>query len=196
MIAVVENLAIDSRVAGLAQSNRDKARSALPEARTLFELSEAATAAAAQPAESVEDAIAQRIVLLLRRVFPAMAVQDLRSIAAACAWFSAPGGSCLFSQGENSDSIYILASGMLGAYRVAAGGGEELLGRIGAGEIVGEIGFITGEPRMATVRALRNCEVLRISKEELQRLALRVPTMLMGLCSTVVRRLHDAQEKR
>jgi len=85
---------------------------------------------------------------------------------------------------------------MLGAYRVAAGGGEELLGRIGAGEIVGEIGFITGEPRMATVRALRNCEVLRISKEELQRLALRVPTMLMGLCSTVVRRLHDAQEKR
>jgi NTE family protein len=71
-----------------------------------------------------------------------------------------------------------------------------LLGWIGAGEIAGEMGFVTREPRTATVRALRNSELLRVSRAELRELEFRYPTILMELCSTVVRRLRNAQERR
>jgi NTE family protein len=142
------------------------------------------------------DALAGRMTSLLKSVFPTFAPQDLGLIATACSWFSLPGGSCLFSQGEESDAIYILTSGMLGAYRIDPAGGEKLLGRIGPGEIVGEMGFITGERRAAAIRALRNCELLRVSRDELRKLSLRYPGVLMELCSTVVRRLRDAQETR
>jgi hypothetical protein len=44
-----------------------------------------------------------------------------------------------------------------------ANGGEILLCRLWLGDIIGEIGFITGEARSATVKALRNRELFRIS---------------------------------
>jgi NTE family protein len=150
---------------------------------------------AGPPADS-EVIIAARMVSLLKNVFRTFAPQDLGRIATACSWFSVPGGSRLFSQGDESDSIYILTSGMLGTYWINPAGGEKLLGRIGAGEIVGEMGFITGERRAATVRALRNCELLRVSRDELRKLSVRYPAVLTELCGTVVRRLRDAQETR
>src|SRR5712691_6676628 len=148
------------------------------------------------PPADAEDIIAERMISLLKNVFRTFVLQDLGRIATACSWFSVPGGSRLFSQGDESDSIYVLTSGMLGAYWINPAGGEKLLGRIGAGEIVGEMGFITGERRAATIRALRNCELLRVSRDELRKLSLRYPAVLMELCSTVVRRLRDAQETR
>jgi NTE family protein len=102
----------------------------------------------------------------------------------------------VFHQGDPSDSIYVVVSGVLGAYLTDQPGGGRLLRRIGAGEILGEIGFITGEPRAATVKALRNCELLRVSHDELRKLAHQNPTVLMELCSTVIRRLRETEEQR
>jgi len=142
------------------------------------------------------DAILDQIVSLLARsdLFPSLAPDHLRALAAGCSWFSVPGGHPVFQEGSESDAIFIVATGMLGAYRRNADGGDRLLGRIGAGEVVGEMGLVTGEVRTATVKALRDSELLRISKEDLQRVAFQSPAVLMELCGTVVRRLRGVQE--
>jgi len=92
-------------------------------------------------------------------------------MAAACSWLSRSRRKPCVPPGDPSDSIYVVVSGVLGAYLTDQPGGGRLLRRIGAGEILGEIGFITGEPRAATVKALRNCELLRVSHDELRKLA-------------------------
>lgn len=141
------------------------------------------------------DPLFDHVMTLLRRsrCFPLATDDDLVSIAVNASWFSVPGGSTLFQQHEPSDSLYLLLSGLLGAY-TADPSGEVLIGRIGSGEIVGEMGCVTGEPRSATLRALRSREVLRISRDHLENLASRNPDILMSLCRTVIGRMRSIQK--
>ncbi len=137
-----------------------------------------------------------RQLLAKSDLFPSLASDHRHVLADGCAWFSMPGGAQLFQEGSESDAIFIISTGMLGAYRREGDGSERLLGRMGTGEVVGEIGLITGEVRSATVRALRDSELLRISNRDLQRAALHSPTILTELCRTVVRRLRDSQARQ
>lgn len=138
----------------------------------------------------------RHIVEQLRRCAPpAMAKQEtIGRVASAARWFSLPGGTVLFEKGDASDTIYLLLSGALGVSVMRANGAERMVGRLGPGEIVGEMGCITGEPRSATVRALRTCELLAISWEDLEAIAASDPAVLTLICRTVVQRLVRAQE--
>jgi len=143
------------------------------------------------------DLILDQIVSLLAKsdLFPSLAPDHIRALAVDCSWFSVPGGHPVFQEGSESDAIFIVATGLLGVYRRDLDGKDRFLGRIGAGEVVGEMGLLTGEVRTATVKALRDSELLRISKDELQHIAFQSPAVLMELCGTVVRRLQNVQAR-
>jgi NTE family protein len=114
-------------------------------------------------------------------------------LANAARWFSIPGGNMLFNRGDRSDSLYIILSGVLGVYSDRVPG---VVYRLGPGEVVGEMGSITGEPRTATVRALRSSEVLEISVDQLGRIADEHPEALLSVCRIAIQRLIQAQEGR
>ena len=62
-------------------------------------------------------------------------------------------GEVVFREGEPSRAVLLIIAGEVEALK-AIPGGHILLGRAGAGEIVGEMGVIEGRPRSATVRTL------------------------------------------
>ena len=63
-------------------------------------------------------------------------------------------GETLFHQGETGDAIYIVISGVLGAWVKDSEEKEAVkIGKIGPGEPVGEIQFFTGSTYTATVKA-------------------------------------------
>src|SRR5437870_2775033 len=80
-------------------------------------------------------------------------------------YFGLPGGWQLFGPGEPSDQIYFVLSGSLGAFRVGSNGKMELVGHIRAGEPVGEMSMIAGEPHEHAVFALRDAELISISRQ-------------------------------
>jgi CRP-like cAMP-binding protein len=86
------------------------------------------------------------------------------------------GGDTLFEAGSASDCLYILRSGSLGAFVGAPG--STMIGQVVAGETVGETGLITGSPRGASVRALRDSELLRVPREAFEEVATSEPGML------------------
>jgi NTE family protein len=96
----------------------------------------------------------------------------------------------LFEQGELADRVYILVSGRLQAVVGHAAGGARILGEIGRGEIIGEMAILTGEPRSARVRALRDSELVSLDREAFDRLVVRYPQMLMALTRLVIHRLR------
>ena len=144
-----------------------------------------------------EDPILEHVAALLARTpsFRALEAHRLREVAAACAWFCVPGGTVLLRQGEPSDAIYVVVNGLLGAYRRGPQRHDVLLNRIGPGTTVGEIGFITGEPRSATVKALRACELLRIDAADFEHIE-RLPGVLRRLCGTIVKFLESTENRR
>ena len=62
-------------------------------------------------------------------------------------------GDILFAEGAADATLYVVASGVLEMTRPTGTTTALTLGRIGAGEYIGEIGLLTGSPHTATARA-------------------------------------------
>ena len=115
----------------------------------------------------------------------------LDAIAKEFEWFSLPGGQLLFSEGDTDDSMYVVLSGRLGAFLHGDDDKEILIRQMPAGETVGEMALLSGEPRSATVVALRDTELARLSKAAFSRLIDQHPKALRFITDLLVRRLRQ-----
>lgn len=113
----------------------------------------------------------------------------LDELAAELEWFALPGGATLFEYGEPSDALCVLKSGSLGAFKPDQDGTFRLDGVVAAGETVGELGLIVDQPRSASVRALRDSELLRLSRKAFDRLIARHPQAMLISARLAVKRL-------
>lgn len=100
------------------------------------------------------------------------------------------GGSVLFNRGDDGDALFVVATGRLRASVTDEDGIEMILGDVGRGEVVGEFALITGEPRSATVRAVRDSVLIRVGKKDVECLMDRHPRAMLELARLIVMRLH------
>jgi NTE family protein len=115
----------------------------------------------------------------------------LATLAAEFEWFSLPGGQTLFHEGDKDDCLYIVLAGRLGAFARNEDGHEILIRQMLAGETVGEMALLSGEPRSATVVALRDSELLRLGKAGFTKLIEEHPKALRFITELLVRRLRE-----
>ncbi len=104
-------------------------------------------------------------------------------------------GSTLFHYGDEGDALYLVTTGRLRA-TLPSGDREEVVGDAGRGEVVGEIALVTGEPRSATVRAIRDSVLIRIGKQDVECLLDRHPAAMMQLARMIVLRLSTHGRRR
>ena len=83
----------------------------------------------------------------------------------------------VFSQGATEASLFIIAAGVLEVSRKTPER-THILGRIGPGDYIGEIGMLTGQPHAATVTALTPCIVYELRKEDLAPLLASRPELV------------------
>lgn len=95
-------------------------------------------------------------------------------------------GRALVEEGDASGAMYVVLSGR---FSVTRRDREHPIGEIGAGEPIGEIGFLTGSPRTATVTALRDSIVLKLDREHLDALAESDPRIWRAICADLAGRL-------
>ncbi len=99
------------------------------------------------------------------------------------------GGDFLFHQGDPGDALYVVLHGRLAAMTEGPVGARSLVGEIGRGECVGEMAILTNEVRSASVMALRDTRLIRLSKSAFRQLAQRCPDVLMGISQLIAQRL-------
>ena len=75
-------------------------------------------------------------------------------------------GDVLVRQGEMADALYVVVTGR---FLVTVAGRREAVAELGPGQPVGEIAFLAGGVRTATVTALRDSLVLRLGRAEFER---------------------------
>lgn len=74
----------------------------------------------------------------------------------------------VMEQGEDGDSLFIVAEGAL-VVEIEMDDGTVLeVGRLGAGDFFGEAALLTGEPRGATVSTVTPTQILEITKDHIQ----------------------------
>lgn len=103
-----------------------------------------------------------------------------------------PAGRTLFHMGEAGDSLYLVLAGSLGVFTPTPDDELQLAAVIQAGETVGEMGVISGQPRLATVKAIRDCELLRLTKARFDVLQKTEPQLMAGLSRLLAHRLRLA----
>ncbi|HKW54497.1 MAG TPA: patatin-like phospholipase family protein [Stellaceae bacterium] len=114
-----------------------------------------------------------------------------RALEGEMEWLCLPGGQILFSEGEAPDALYLV---LAGALAISAGKPREhgtMLGQIGVGETVGEMGLLSERPRSATVVALRDCSLLRIGKQAFETFIRLHPTAALRFLAQLVDRLEQ-----
>ena len=87
------------------------------------------------------------------------------SMMAPCRIFSP--GTNIFNHGDPGSSYYIIISGELLVYWTDEKGNKVPLAILKSGEGFGEMALLTGEPRMASVEAIRTTNVIELHKETL-----------------------------
>lgn len=104
-------------------------------------------------------------------------------------------GDVLIRAGERDRTLYVIASGRL---EVLLPGDDERIGTIEPRSVAGEIAFIDGRPRSATLRALTDCEVFALRFEAFETLAARYPELgraiLLDLGRILAGRLRQTNE--
>ncbi|MCT8973127.1 patatin-like phospholipase family protein [Microbaculum marinisediminis] len=96
-------------------------------------------------------------------------------------------GQVLFERGDPSDTLYLVASGR---FFVFIDADQDPVAEIGVGEPVGDLAFLTGQPRTATVVAARDSEVIAVSRTTYQQLFERVPLLQEGLLVRLAERMQ------
>jgi len=130
----------------------------------------------------------------LRQVLPRL-LGDLdeatfEAIRSRLTWVELAGGEVLFKEGDPSDALYLLVSGRLQAIVTCVDGEPEVVGEIGRGESVGEMGVFTGKPRRASVLAMRDSLLARIDLAELQAVMKAAPLLALSLNRVIIERLQ------
>jgi NTE family protein len=107
-------------------------------------------------------------------------------------WFSLPGGAILYAPGEPADQLYLVNTGRLGAFRREEGQERHFVGVVKPGEPVGEMALIAGLPHSATVAALRDSEILSLSRDAFFDAAERDPAVMTELARLMILRTRQA----
>lgn len=102
-----------------------------------------------------------------------------------------PAGSVICREGEPGDSMFVIEHG--GAVVTIAG---ERVRRLRAGDVIGEIAVLTGEPRSATVRAVTPTDVIELHRDALSAVLASTPHLLANLTRLISRRLATAHDQQ
>ena len=104
-------------------------------------------------------------------------------------WIELAGGETLFSQGDRGDCMYLVAGGRLQAVVSEEDGSLRIVGEVAQGEPVGEMALLTGEPRTATIYAVRDSLLMKLDREVFEDLVREHPGVLLNITRRTIDRL-------
>lgn len=117
----------------------------------------------------------------------------LRTIAAGAEWVEIGGGEYLFRAGDDSSALYVVVSGRIRVVRPREDGPSMHMGELGAGEMVGEISVIREQKHSADGLAMRDTQLLRISRAQFESLVTRHPRAMLQVTRLIADRLSGMQ---
>jgi NTE family protein len=97
-------------------------------------------------------------------------------------------GQELVRQGDESDAIFVVLSGRFSVYVRSC---SEPVAEISAGELIGEIGFFSGQSRTATVMAARDSAVARLDRAAFYEVVAANPKIYQAILNSLAGRLAE-----
>jgi predicted acylesterase/phospholipase RssA/CRP-like cAMP-binding protein len=104
-------------------------------------------------------------------------------------WIHLDAGDVLFREGDIADALYLVVHGTLEKVHVGRDQTSRFLGMMAQGEVIGETALLVEGCRTTTVRAIRDSEVVRISREDFERVVAQDPSVGIRVARMLASRL-------
>jgi len=124
-------------------------------------------------------------------LFAGLPDDALDRLAAHSRWLRFAPGEAVIREGEDSRAMYLIGHGAASVLQ-----GDEELASLGEGELFGEIAFLTGQRRSATVRAAGELTIVEIDGVALAALLESRPDLAEELERRMAARLEDLGQAR
>jgi serine/threonine protein kinase len=102
--------------------------------------------------------------------FQSIPENTMRAVLENFAYSKVKSGQRFIKQGDPGDRCYVIQRGTC-VVKVEKNGDFHTVGRMGRGNVVGEMAILTGEPRSAHVDAETDMEILSITRKQFDRIA-------------------------
>jgi CRP-like cAMP-binding protein len=106
-----------------------------------------------------------------------------------------PAGTTVCRQGEAGDSLYLIEEGTVEVVVQDSLGDQSVLEQMGPGQHFGEMALLDEGPRSATVSAVSDVKLLRLTRSGFQELVLHQPSVAVLLLRELSRRLRACHRR-
>jgi hypothetical protein len=132
---------------------------------------DAAAAAAPEPARGGSQ-------IVVSPLFQSFSVDEMVAVIQGLKLLTYEPRQFIIREGHAGDSLFMLTSGTVRAFRKNAAGKQVLLGELEEGAFFGEGSILTGQPRAASVVAWSPCELLELDRATLDSIVSTHPHVL------------------
>lgn len=126
-------------------------------------------------------------------MFADLSAEDRARLGAELKVMNLQRGDVLMAQDAPADTMFVVVSGR---FSVTVAGRPTPVAELGPGQPAGEIAFLAGGTRTATVTALRDSVVLALGRAEFDALAARQPGIWRALSTALARRVAHGNVAR
>ncbi|KAM9314503.1 patatin-like phospholipase domain-containing protein 6 isoform 2-T2 [Pholidichthys leucotaenia] len=125
-----------------------------------------------------------------KEVLKLMRIEDPSLLNGKVTLHHAKAGAVLARQGDQDVSLHFVLSGCLHVYQRMINKQEEVcLFVTHPGEMVGQLAVLTGEPLIFTIKAVRDCTYLKISKSDFYEIMREQPNVVLSAAHTMAVRM-------
>ena len=191
VVGEIAALSGDGRSATVRAAERSRIRQ-LPASAVRSALADDATLAEEIARVATERLRHTQLLEHLLRLFPGVSSEALAAVGALAEWRSLRAGEQLFTQDEPGEDAFLVVTGRLRALARDRRSTDVAIGEAGPGELVGELALIDGSPRSASVLAVRDTHLVRLTRTGFEELIQRFPQAGLETAKTILRRARTA----
>jgi CRP/FNR family transcriptional regulator, cyclic AMP receptor protein len=128
-------------------------------------------------------------VLFLKSIdlFSQIPGEDLAAVALISSEEHREAGDEIFAEGEAGDALYLVLEGKVRVHK-----NERIIAELGERECFGEMAILDAAPRSATVTAVFETNLLKLTREDFEDIMAEKPEIATGIIKVLTRRLRDA----
>jgi CRP/FNR family cyclic AMP-dependent transcriptional regulator len=128
-------------------------------------------------------------------IFAGLAPADREMIEQRVVRRSYPRNTIILSEGDNSDSLYLILSGKVKVFLNDENGKEAIINYQEAGEYFGELSLIDESTRSASIMTTEKCTLAVITRQAFHQIMQENPTIAIHLLKDLVHRIRALTEE-
>jgi CRP/FNR family cyclic AMP-dependent transcriptional regulator len=124
-------------------------------------------------------------------LFSALGVDDATLLTDHSITRSYPANTMLITEGDHSDSLYVILEGEVKVFVSDENGKEAILNLMGPGEYFGELALLDDSPRSASVMTIVPTKVMIISKQDFKNCLSSNPELAYNLIRLLIQQVRS-----